>query len=132
MTALVAAIAAGIYFLTSVSWWWGWLIGANVVAALAFFDDKQRAKKKAGASAGDGDVDVANSGKGKGKTKGVSRIPEISLLWVCLIGGTVGGMAVMFWRHHKTNDRKFLFSLVVILIVQAALAGYFLATNVNG
>lgn len=129
MTVFVAAIAAGFYFLTPICWWGGWLIGANVVAALGFFDDKQRAKK-----AGEHQQPNAESGDGEAskKAKGASRIPEVSLLWSCLMGGTVGGLAVMFWRHHKTSDRKFVFSMVVILIVQAALVGYFLATKVNG
>lgn len=46
------------------------------------------------------------------------RIPELSLLWMCLIGGSVGGIIVMLGRRHKTIDPQFRFILGIIVGIQ--------------
>ncbi len=46
------------------------------------------------------------------------RIPELALLWMCLVGGSVGGIIVMLGRRHKTVDPQFRFILGIIVGIQ--------------
>jgi uncharacterized membrane protein YsdA (DUF1294 family) len=56
------------------------------------------------------DKSVAVSGK--------TRIPEGVLLAFCLFGGTVGLISGMCLFRHKTRKASFIFSLLIILVVQ--------------
>lgn len=52
------------------------------------------------------------------------RTPELTLLWGCFLGGSLGGWLAMSLFHHKTQKKKFtigiplimLFHLVVLLL----------------
>ena len=49
------------------------------------------------------------------------RISEAKLLWLAVIGGSMGAWLGMKAWHHKTMHKKFLYGIPLILIVQIAL-----------
>ena len=55
------------------------------------------------------------------------RIPEITLLMLAALGGSVGALLGMSVFHHKTKHKKFLIGVPLILLAQLALA-YFILT----
>ncbi len=121
--ALTVVVGLLIFSAMQLEWmrlWMAWSVSATLVTALAFFFDKARAAKK--------DTDGAEPSENGGK----GRIPEATLLWLCLIGGTVGGIGMMLWRRHKTRDRKFLLGLVGIIILQALVIGVMLGRGFLG
>jgi uncharacterized membrane protein YsdA (DUF1294 family) len=54
------------------------------------------------------------------------RIPELHLLLVAVVGGSIGALCGMFFFHHKTQHLKFRIGLPLILILQLIIVGYFL------
>lgn len=65
-------------------------------------------------------------GLDKSKAKaGQWRIPEAQLIFLAVIGGSVGALAGMKVFHHKTRKLKFKTGVPVILIIQLILI-YFL------
>lgn len=46
------------------------------------------------------------------------RIPEKKLLFLAIIGGSVGTLAGMYIFHHKTLHKKFTVGVPVILVLQ--------------
>ena len=48
------------------------------------------------------------------------RIPENTLIFLALIGGSVGALAGMYTFHHKTRKTKFKIGIPLILICQIA------------
>ena len=58
----------------------------------------------------------------KGKAiKGAWRIPEAQLLFLCLIGGALGGLIGMNVCHHKTRKPKFKYLVPLMLVLQVIL-----------
>ena len=58
------------------------------------------------------------------------RVKESTLLWMSVIGGSVGGMLGMKVWHHKTQHKKFKYGVPFIFWAQvstAVLLFYFLA-----
>lgn len=53
------------------------------------------------------------------------RIPEATLLWMAVIGGSIGAWIGMKVWHHKTLHKKFRFGVPVILLLQLAAVFYF-------
>lgn len=49
------------------------------------------------------------------------RIPEMTLLSIAVIGGSVGAWIGMKVWHHKTMHKKFKYGLPLILLAQIAL-----------
>lgn len=49
------------------------------------------------------------------------RIPEATLLWMAVLGGSIGAWLGMKAWHHKTMHKKFKFGVPAILIIQLAL-----------
>ena len=49
------------------------------------------------------------------------RIPEATLLWMAVAGGSVGAWLGMKAWHHKTLHKKFKYGVPAILIAQVAL-----------
>ena len=45
------------------------------------------------------------------------RIPEATLLSLCIIGGVFGGCVGMILFHHKVSKPKFRYSVPIILII---------------
>ncbi len=52
------------------------------------------------------------------------RIPEATLLGVCAIGGSLGGIIGMYLFRHKTKHPKFYISLPLMLILHSILLAY--------
>jgi uncharacterized membrane protein YsdA (DUF1294 family) len=49
------------------------------------------------------------------------RTSEATLLWIAVIGGSIGAWLGMKVWHHKTMHKKFRYGLPLIIIVQIAL-----------
>ena len=49
------------------------------------------------------------------------RTSEATLLWLAVIGGSIGAWLGMKVWHHKTMHKKFRYGLPLIIIVQIAL-----------
>ena len=79
-----------------------YLIGINVLTFLIYAIDKWKARK------------------------GKWRIPEDTLIWLAIAGGSVGALLGMYLFRHKTQHRKFTLVVPAILLIQAALAYFFL------
>jgi len=48
------------------------------------------------------------------------RIPEDALLWLAIVGGSVGALLGMYVFRHKTKHKKFQIGVPLILLVQVA------------
>jgi len=71
-----------------------YLVAVNLLNFIFFWNDKRRAKKEAW------------------------RIPEKTLIGLCLIGGSIGGFLGMRVFHHKTKHFLFAWGIPIILIIQ--------------
>lgn len=58
--------------------------------------------------------------------KDMWRIPESTLLWFAVAGGSIGALLGMKVWHHKTLHKKFSIGVPAILVVQVALLLYLL------
>ena len=64
-------------------------------------------------------------GADKAKAKrGARRIPEATLFFLAVIGGSLGGVLGMLAFRHKTLHASFRVGFPAILLCQLALAGY--------
>ena len=54
------------------------------------------------------------------------RIPEETLIWLAVVGGSMGALLGMYLFRHKTKHKKFTVGVPVILLVQFALYYYFM------
>lgn len=54
------------------------------------------------------------------------RVPEGTLLWWAVFGGSIGALLGMKVWHHKTQHRKFTWGVPAILIAQIAIVGIIL------
>ena len=79
-----------------------YLIGINILTFLIFGADKWKAKRDKW------------------------RIPEDTLIWLAIVGGSVGALLGMYLFRHKTKHRKFQIGIPVILLVQAVLLYFFI------
>lgn len=52
------------------------------------------------------------------------RIPEATLLWLAVFGGSIGAMAGMKVWHHKTLHKKFKYGVPAIFLAQVLLCCY--------
>jgi uncharacterized membrane protein YsdA (DUF1294 family) len=57
--------------------------------------------------------------------RGKWRIPEATLIWMSIIGGSVGALMGIYLFRHKTQKSKFNLGIPAILLAQAILA-YFI------
>ena len=46
------------------------------------------------------------------------RIPEDTLIWLAVVGGSVGALLGMYVFRHKTKHKKFRIGVPLILLVQ--------------
>ena len=79
-----------------------YLLAVNIIGFLAMGIDKFKAKK------------------------GYWRIPEGTLMTICLIGGGIGTIAGMYTFRHKTKKLKFTIGMPTIVIVEIILVIYLL------
>lgn len=77
-----------------------YVLAINLIAFLAYGIDKLKAKKN------------------------MWRIPEATLIWMAVVGGSIGAIIGMKVWHHKTLHKKFKFGIPAIIIIQIALIGY--------
>lgn len=54
--------------------------------------------------------------------RGSWRIPEATLIWVAILGGSTGSLIGMYLYRHKTRHLKFVLGIPVILFAQLSLA----------
>lgn len=54
------------------------------------------------------------------------RVPELTLLMLAIMGGSIGALAAMKLFHHKTLHLKFKYGVPLILILQIFLLIYFM------
>ena len=78
-----------------------YLIIINASAFLLMLMDKQKAKR------------------------GAWRISEATLLWVSILGGSIGSLLGMYLCRHKTRHIKFTLGIPLILAAQIALLLWF-------
>ena len=78
------------------------LIGINVLTFLLYGIDKWKARR------------------------GKWRIPEDTLIWLAIVGGSIGALLGMYLFRHKTQHRKFTLGVPAILVVQVVLMYFFL------
>lgn len=57
--------------------------------------------------------------------KGWWRIPEGTLMMLCLLGGGIGTIAGMYTFRHKTKKMKFTIGMPTILITEIVVIVYF-------
>lgn len=74
-----------------------YLIVMNIIAFIIYGIDKWKAQKKRW------------------------RISEKMLLFLAIIGGSVGALAGMYTFHHKTLHKKFTIGVPLILVIQGML-----------
>lgn len=79
-----------------------YLIGINVLTFLIYGADKWKARR------------------------GKWRIPEETLIWLAIVGGSVGALLGMHLFRHKTKHKKFMIGIPAILLIQVVLILYFL------
>jgi uncharacterized membrane protein YsdA (DUF1294 family) len=84
-----------------------YLIIINLITFIFFWNDKRRSKKEAW------------------------RIPEKTLIGLCLIGGAIGGILGMRVFHHKTKHFLFAWGIPIILILQIGLGLLFFFKVLN-
>ena len=77
-----------------------YLAAINLIAFLAFGIDKLKARK------------------------GWWRIPEAVLIWLAVLGGSIGALLGMKLWHHKTLHKKFKYGIPAIILLQLIIAGY--------
>ena len=54
------------------------------------------------------------------------RYKEISLLGLCLVGGTIGGFLAMYLFRHKTKKKVFVIGLPLIIIIHLFIILWFI------
>ena len=57
--------------------------------------------------------------------RGAWRIPEATLIWITILGGSIGSLIGMYFFRHKTRHLKFVLGIPVILFAQLSLAIWF-------
>ncbi|MFW5652633.1 MAG: DUF1294 domain-containing protein [Planctomycetota bacterium] len=122
-SAVLTLIAVSIFFPIWIwvlpTWPWPviWFLLLTLITLAAFAWDKQRARM---------------NGNRPEEVRGHGRVPEVTLLWLILIGGTIGGAIGMWGMHHKTRNRKFLIGFVVALVLQSLVVGLYIGTVLMG
>ena len=79
-----------------------YLIGINVLTFLVYGADKWKARRNKW------------------------RIPEDTLIWLAIVGGSVGALLGIYLFRHKTQHKKFQLGVPIILFAQLVLAFFFL------
>ena len=79
-----------------------YLIGINVLTFLVYGADKWKAQRSKW------------------------RIPEDTLIWMAIVGGSVGALLGMYLFRHKTKHKKFQLGVPLILLAQVVIAFFFI------
>ncbi len=89
-------------------WLLAYLIAANLIAVCVTVVDKHRARRKHW------------------------RIAESTLLWVAVLGGALLMLLTMRLIRHKTQHRKFMWGLPIILLLQGIVLAFLVAKGFVG
>lgn len=54
---------------------------------------------------------------------GARRVPESVLMWLSFFGGATGALAAMVLFRHKTQKRKFIIGVPMMLLFQLSVLG---------
>ena len=57
---------------------------------------------------------------------GKFRVSESVLIWIAVFGGSVGALSGMFIFHHKTQNKKFLICIPLILLFHVVTALWYI------
>ena len=79
-----------------------YLVIINIIAFIVYGIDKLKAKR------------------------GKWRIPEVTLLLLAIIGGSIGAWCGVKVWHHKTLHKKFRYGIPLIIAIQIAMIWYLL------
>ena len=79
-----------------------YLIGINILTFLIYGVDKWKARKDRW------------------------RIPEDTLIWMAIVGGSIGALLAMYLFRHKIRDMKFSLGVPAIILAQVAIYYFFL------
>ena len=79
-----------------------YLIGINVVTFFIYGVDKWKARREKW------------------------RIPEDTLIWLAIAGGSIGALLGMYLFRHKTQHKQFTLGIPAIILVQAIIVYLFL------
>lgn len=85
-----------------------WLLAIDLIAFCTFGWDKRCAKKDR------------------------RRVRESTLLWLCALGGALGGLLAMRLFHHKTRKKPFFIGVPLMLAAQVGLAVWLMWATQNG
>ena len=58
--------------------------------------------------------------------RGKWRIPEETLIWLAIVGGSIGARLGMYLFRHKTKHKKFTLGIPAIFLIQMGLFYYFI------
>lgn len=58
--------------------------------------------------------------------RGKWRIPEETLIWLAIVGGSIGALLGMYLFRHKTKHKKFTLGIPAIFLIQMGLFYYFI------
>jgi len=58
--------------------------------------------------------------------RGKWRIPEETLIWLAIVGGSIGALLAMYLFRHKTKHKKFTLGIPAIFLIQMGLFYYFI------
>jgi len=58
--------------------------------------------------------------------RGKWRIPEETLIWLAIVGGSIGALLGMYLFRHKTRHKKFTLGIPAIFLIQMGLFYYFI------
>ncbi len=89
----------------SVQWAAAWLIAVSLMALVVTIADKRRAKR------------------------GGFRIPERTLWFVAILGGSAAMYLTMRAIRHKTLHRRFMWGLPLLLVAQIGVFLFFFSQN---
>lgn len=89
----------------SVQWAAAWLIAVSLMALVVTMADKRRAKR------------------------GGFRIPERTLWFVAILGGSAAMYLTMRGIRHKTLHRRFMWGLPLLMVAQIGMFLFFFSQN---
>ena len=58
--------------------------------------------------------------------RGKWRIPEETLIWLAIVGGSIGALLGMYLFRHKTKHKKFTLGIPAIFLIPMGLFYYFI------
>ena len=105
MATLLIGGTAALVFYEKMSILWAWLATINAATLGVYAFDKHRARIEG------------------------RRVPELVLLGLALIGGTIGAVVAMLTLRHKTRKSSFLVPFAAIVVASSMALGWWFGTR---